>query len=80
MSEAYEAALADWKQKGGARPAKRPDGIPTRIDTNWMTPAELAINRAKEAVEMAGGSIALTDAVALLSKARGRVADHAEEI
>ncbi len=43
-----------------------------------MTPAEIAIINAMQAVEAAGASVALTDAVALLSKARDRVADHVE--
>lgn len=81
MSEhPYEAALAKWKQEGGARPKLRPDNIPTRIDLNWMTPAEFAILKAMEAVEYAGGSVALTDAINLLSRARGRVADHVEGV
>lgn len=78
MSEHYAAALAAWKQNGGPRPAKRPDGIPTRIDLNWMTPAERAILDAMYAVEEAGASPALTDAVTLLAQARDRVADHVE--
>lgn len=61
------------------RPTLRPDGIPTRCDRSLMTPAELRITEAMYAVEMAGGSVALTDAVNLLSKARDRVADHVEE-
>ena len=80
MSEHYETALANWRRDGGVRPSKRPDSIPTRIDTNWMTPAERAILDAMAAVEAAGGSVALTDAVTLLSKARDRVADHVEGI
>ena len=78
MSEQYEVALAKWKQEGGTRPKLRPDNIPTRIDLNWMTPAELAILKAMQAVEETGGSVALTDAVTLLAQARGRVADHVE--
>jgi len=74
----YYAALDDWKKDGDVRPANRPDGIPTRTDRSWMTPAELAILEAMLAVEHAGGSLALTDAVILLSKARERVADHVE--
>jgi hypothetical protein len=74
----YYAALDDWKKDGDVRPANRPDGIPTRTDRSWMTPAELAILEAVHAVEHAGGSLALTDAVILLSKARERVADHVE--
>jgi hypothetical protein len=56
----------------------RPDGIPSRVDQSLMTPAELAISDAMAAVEKAGASVALTDAVVLLQKARERVADHAE--
>ncbi len=77
-ADPYHAALDKWKTEGGARPAKRPDGLPTRIDVQWMTPAELAIRDAMLAVENAGGSVALTDAITLLSTARGRVADHVE--
>jgi hypothetical protein len=43
-----------------------------------MTPAELAISEAIQAVEKVGASKALTDAVLLLSRARDRVADHVE--
>lgn len=78
MSEHYDAALAKWKHDGGPRPKLRPDNIPTRIDMNWLTHPELAILTAMAEVERAGGSVALTDAVALLAQARGRVADHVE--
>ena len=61
------------------RPYKRPDGIPTRADMTYWTPAEHAIAKAMEAVEAAGASPALTDAVTLLGKARDRVADHIEQ-
>ena len=60
------------------RPHLRPDGVPTRIDISLMTPAEIAITDAMIAVEDAGGSHALTDAVTLLARARSRVADHVE--
>lgn len=60
------------------RPYRREDGIPTRIDITLMSPAELAITEAIRIVEEAGASIALTDAVVLLGKARDRVADHIE--
>jgi hypothetical protein len=80
MSDQYQAALDAWKQSGGNRPAKRPDGFPTRSDMQWMTKSELAIRDAMLAVENAGGSIALTDAVTLLGRARDRVADHVEGI
>lgn len=78
MDADYERALIDWKKDGGLRPTKRPDGVPTRIDMNWLTPAELSILEAMGAVENAGGSTALTDATILLSKALERVADHVE--
>jgi hypothetical protein len=45
-----------------------------------MVPAELAIVRAMQAVENAGGGAALTEAVALLAQARDRVADHVEGV
>jgi hypothetical protein len=77
-ADPYSVALDDWKKDGGVRPAKRPDGIPTRIDINWLTAAELATREAMHAVEKAGGSPALTDALTLLSKARDRIADHVE--
>lgn len=56
----------------------RPDGIPTRADRRFWTQAEHAIDHAIEAVEAGGASEALTDAVTLLTKAKGRVADHVE--
>ena len=77
-SDPYSADLDKWKAEGGSRPAKRPDGIPTRCDLQWQTPAEKAIGEAMLAVENAGASVALTDAVTLLSTARDRVADHVE--
>lgn len=61
-----------------SRAKLRADGIPTRIDQSLMTPAELAITQAMYAVEAAGGSVALTEAVTLLAKARDKVADHVE--
>ncbi len=60
------------------RPHKRPDGIPTRADVTLWSPAEKAIGDAMAAVEAAGASPALTDAVTLLEQARDRVADHVE--
>jgi len=79
-TDPYSAALDAWKRCGGLRPEKRPDGIPTRSDQQWMTQAEMAISGAMAAVEKAGASEALTDAVTLLSKARDRVADHVEGV
>jgi hypothetical protein len=78
MQMTYGEALEAWKTTGGPRPKDRPDGVPTRIDMQWMTAAELAILDAMRAVESAGASTALTDAVVMLGKARDRVADHVE--
>lgn len=69
--------LADAKTSS-PRAFRRPDGIPTRCDMSLMSAAELAITSAMAAVEAAGASIALTDAITLLSKARDRVAYHVE--
>lgn len=55
-------------------------GFPTRSCLQLMTPAERAITDAMAEVEKAGASLALTDAVVLLGKARDRVADHMEGI
>lgn len=66
--------------KTGRRPKLRPDGIVTRCDMQFMSEAELSITAAMRAVEMAGASTALTDAVTLLGKARDRVADHVESV
>ena len=74
----YEVERNKWKEEGGIRPHLRFDGIPTRCDRNWKTPAERAIDDAMEAVERHGGSLKLTEAVTLLSKARDCVADHVE--
>lgn len=63
----------------GFRPAKRPDGWPTRNAVEWWSDGEKAIAEAMRVVEhIPGGSRALTDAVTLLASARGRVADHVE--
>lgn len=53
---------------------------PRRVDVNQHTPAEKAITEAMRAVEAAGASPALTDAIVLLQKARDRVADHADAV
>ncbi len=60
------------------RAHKRPDGFPTRNDRSYFTPAETAITAACYAVESVGASVALTNAVTLLLKARDLVADHVE--
>lgn len=75
----YEKLLGQWLNGSlKPRPAKRPDGFPTRHDVNFYTTAETAIMAAMSAVEISGASLALTDAVNLLSQARDRVADHVE--
>ncbi len=56
----------------------RSDGFPSRSDQSLMSPAELEITSAMLAVEAAGASAALTEAVTLLGRARERVADHME--
>lgn len=60
------------------RAKQRLDGIFTRADSQYWTPAEWSIYFAIHEVERAGASTALTDAVILLGKARDRVADHVE--
>ncbi len=64
------------------------NGYPRRSVLHRLTPAELAIHQAVQAVEdvvkkfnlseVSGASEALTDAVILLGKAQDRVADHVE--
>lgn len=76
----YYAALNTWKTFGGPRPELRPDGVPTRIDLQWMSVAERSILTAMSEVERTGASTALTDAVVLLAKARDLVADHIEVV
>lgn len=52
--------------------------IPRRIDLRRLTPAELAIRNAVDAVEMTGCHPLLTDAVILLQQAREKVADFVD--
>lgn len=54
------------------------DNIPRRICLDRMTPAELAIYNAVEAVERVGADILLTEAVILLQQARDKVADYVD--
>ena len=70
--------MPDYKYT--TRPAKRLDGWPTRNVVEYWSPAEKAIVDAMRVVEETGGSIALTDAINLLSQAKDRVADHMEGI
>jgi hypothetical protein len=44
-----------------------------------MTPAELAIRSAIDAVEVVGADVLLTDAVILLQQAREKVADYVDK-
>lgn len=60
------------------RPHKRADGIPTRADMTYWSDAERAIWNAMQAVEAAGASPMLTQAIILLGQARDCVADHVE--
>jgi hypothetical protein len=60
---------------------KRLDGavdFPRRSCVDQWTPPERAIAEAVDAVERAGASVHLTDAVILLGKAQNAVADHVE--
>lgn len=77
---ALAISLASAEVHEMIRERLRPDGIPTRCDQLLMSVAELAITSAMASVEAAGGSVALTDAVTLLGRARDRVADHVENV
>lgn len=52
--------------------------IPRRCRIDLMTPAELAIYKAAQAVEEMPADVRLTDAVILLSQARDKVADYVD--
>lgn len=52
--------------------------IPRRSRIDLLTPAELAIVAAVEAIEEAGCDVLLTEAVILLSEARDKVADFVD--
>lgn len=56
------------------------DEIPRRIRVDLMTPAELAIRAAVQAVEEAGAHAHLTDAVVLLAQARESVANWVDGV
>lgn len=56
------------------------DRAPRRICLDRMTPAELAIHTAVQAVEAAGCDTRLTDAINLLHAAREKVADFVDGI
>ena len=53
---------------------------PRRASIPHMTPAELAIRAAVQAVEEAGCDVLLTDAVILLGQAREKVADYVDRM
>lgn len=53
---------------------------PRRIRIDQLTPAELAIYEAVQAVERAGADVRLTEAVILLQRARDRVADFVDGV
>lgn len=53
---------------------------PRRICLDKLTPAELAIVNAVEAVEAAGADVRLTKAVVALQKARDHVADFVDGV
>ncbi len=55
------------------------DGVPRRARVDLATPAENAIRAAMRAVEEAGASVELTEAVVFLDRALGKVADHVEK-
>ena len=54
--------------------------VPRRAQMDQWTEAERAIYDAAQAVERAGASPHLTDAVVLLREAREAVADHIDQV
>ena len=56
------------------------EDFPRRICVDRMTPAELAIMAAVQAVEALPADTRLTDAVILLGQARDRVADFVDGV
>jgi hypothetical protein len=61
------AAPSDWRETAG---------IPRRNCLDRLTPAELAIRAAIDAVEMAGADVLLTQTVVLLGQAADKLADY----
>jgi hypothetical protein len=59
---------------------RAPSESPRRIDTLRWTHAERAIQNAVNIVESMGADVRLTDAVILLGRARGRVADFVDGV
>jgi len=55
------------------------ENFPRRNQLDLLTPAELAIFEAMQAVEKIGADEKLTEAVIILQKARDLVADFIEE-
>ena len=54
--------------------------IPRRAQLDQLSPAELAIYQAVQAVEAVGADVRLTDAVILLQAARDSVADYIDGV
>ena len=54
------------------------DDLPRRCFLDKLTPAELSIHNAIQAVEAAGANPLLTDAVMLLVEAKDKVADYVD--
>jgi hypothetical protein len=55
-------------------------GFPRRNQVQKWVPAERAISDAVQAVEVMGADVRLTDAVILLGRAQGRVADFVDGV
>lgn len=58
---------------------KEVDGIPRRIRLDLLSPAEIAIYQAIQAVEEVGAHPLLTEAVILLGQAKNKVSDYMDE-
>jgi uncharacterized protein (DUF433 family) len=67
MSAFAPAAPSDWRETAG---------IPRRNCLDRLTPAELAIRAAIDAVEMVGADVLLTQTVVLLGQAADKLADY----
>lgn len=85
--DAFDRAIAERHAASGRAPELDPTavtsgdppwGLPRRVFIDRMSPAELAIRQAMAAVESAGASSKLTDAINLLIQAQEAVADHVD--
>lgn len=72
-------ARAVWRCNE-TKPVALADGIWRRCRIDLLTPAEMAVYDALQAVERLGADERLTQAVCLLQEARGRVADYVESV